>query len=77
MRRKSLKKNFTFFLPGINNLSTFAAALRDKRKQKRHVRRHIELTAVLTEMLKQRIKSKIIERLNNEPIETDSNNNTI
>jgi len=54
---KFLKKNFNFFLPFRNKFSTFAPALRNKRKKKEiHVRRHIELTAVLTEMLKQKNK---------------------
>ncbi|PIF31067.1 hypothetical protein CLU81_2061 [Flavobacterium sp. 9] len=58
-----LKKNFKKHLPVRNKFSTFAPALRDKRKEKEiHVRRHIELTAVLTEMLKQKNKSNRIER---------------
>ncbi|SHL92848.1 hypothetical protein SAMN05444146_4988, partial [Flavobacterium johnsoniae] len=40
-------------LVNADKLTTFAPALRDKRKTKKYVRRHIELTAVLTEMLEQ------------------------
>ncbi|MBZ4037840.1 hypothetical protein K6T82_24010, partial [Flavobacterium sp. 17A] len=50
---KKVSKFFKFFLQETKTITSFAPALRNKRKTQNYVRRHIELTAVLTEMLEQ------------------------
>ena len=60
---KKVSKFFKFFLQETKRISSFAPALKHKRRRKEiHVRRHIELTAVLAEMLEQKNKSNRIVR---------------
>ncbi|AWK06836.1 hypothetical protein HYN56_22440 [Flavobacterium crocinum] len=48
LRRKKVSFFFKFFLRETKRISSFAPALRNKRRKQNYVRRHIELTAVLS-----------------------------